>query len=156
MEVKTTPILFEEITFDRPRKTKKTFNRLRNTKKYSPQEPEEEPWYLLYYGEYPYSADVLDLLRAVPAGLFGGGVAAALTDNPNKAAVAGAVIGGGSDALLRTQLAIEYAAYDLAAPGQPVYHETEKFVEHQIFVGLLETFIGAGVGGLIGYLSSRR
>ena len=139
------PILFEEITFTRPRKAKK----------YSPQEPEEVPWYKTSYGEYPYSTDVLDILRAVPAGILGGGVGAVLVEEPEKAALVGAVVGGSSDALLRAQLATEYAAYDLAAPDKPVFHKTKGFKEHQIFVGLLETIVGIGVGGLTGYLGAK-
>ncbi|MBA7665384.1 hypothetical protein ES703_73454 [subsurface metagenome] len=140
------PLLFEEtdILFKKERT-----RRLENNNE------DELPWYKESYGKYPYSADILDILRAVPAGILGGVTGVALVEDPNTAALAGATIGGASNALLRAQLATEYMAYDLAVPGKPIYHTTKEFKEHQIFVGAIEALIGVGIGGAIGYLGAK-
>jgi hypothetical protein len=91
---------------------------------------------------------------AIPGGILGGCVGATFKE-PENAALAGAVVGGASNALVRAQIAVEYKAYQLAAPGQPIYSETPGFTEHQLFVGLLESLLGAGTGALIGYVAAR-
>jgi len=115
----------------------------------------EQPWYKYTIGSYPYSLDILDILRVLPAGFFGGGIGSIIGKEAKSAASAGAATAALMAALERTQIAIEYIAYNLAAPGQPVYHETPGFVEHQIFVGLIESIVGAGVGALTAFLLKR-
>ena len=141
------PLLFEETDILFKKERTRRLNENNNEDKL--------PWYKESYGEYPYSADILDLLRAVPAGILGGATGAALVKDPNTAALAGAAIGGASNVLLRAQLATEYAAYDLAVPDSPIYHKTKEFKEHQIFVGAIEALIGAAIGGAIGYLGAK-
>jgi hypothetical protein len=103
------------------------------------------------YGKYPYSVDVLDIVRAIPQGALGG-VAAWMAKTSGDAAVKGAVIGAAANALVRAQIAMEYSSYQLAAPDQPVYATTPDFAMHQAFVGLVEAAVGAGLGAGFAWL----
>jgi len=110
------------------------------------------PWYKQAFGSYPYSVDVLDILRTIPQSLLGGYVGAQTGRDSRDAAIKGAVFGAAANALTRAQIALEYQAYQLAAPGAPVYSETPDFVTHEVFVGLIESLVGAGVGAAFGWL----
>jgi hypothetical protein len=104
------------------------------------------------FGTYPYSVDVLDIVRTVPQSALSGGVAALMARTGRDAAVKGAVVGAATNALTRAQIAIEYINYNLAAPGQPVYASTPDFATHQVFVGVVETVVGAGLGAGFAWL----
>jgi len=104
------------------------------------------------FGTYPYSVDVLDVVRTVPQSALSGGLAALMAKNGRDATVKGAVIGAATNALTRAQIAIEYIAYNLSAPGEPVYAGTPDFATHEFFVGAVETAVGAGLGAGFAWL----
>jgi len=116
----------------------------------------EQPWFKQAFGSYPYSVDVLDVLRTIPQSLLGGGAGALAGRNSKDAAVKGALFGAAANALTRAQIAVEYAAYNLAAVGEATpYSQTPDFTTHQLFVGVIETLAGAGLGAAFAWLFSK-
>jgi hypothetical protein len=104
------------------------------------------------FGTYPYSVDVLDIVRTLPQSALSGGVAALMARTGRDAAVKGAVVGAATNALTRAQIAIEYINYNLAAPGAPAYATTPDFATHEIFVAAVESIVGAGLGAGFAWL----
>lgn len=112
-------------------------------------------WYRQAFGSYPYSVDVLDVIRTIPQSLLGGYVGAQTGRSSRDAAIKGAVFGAAANALTRAQIALEYSAYQLAAPGAPVYAQTKDFITHQVFVGLVESLVGAAFSAAFAWLLKR-
>ncbi|MEM2549849.1 MAG: hypothetical protein QW689_05450 [Nitrososphaerota archaeon] len=112
-------------------------------------------WYKQAFGSYPYSVDVLDVLRTIPQSLLGGYVGAQVGRNSRDAAIKGAVFGAAANALTRAQIALEYSAYQLAAPNAPVYAKTPDFLTHQLFVGAVEALAGAVFSAAFAWLLRR-
>ena len=100
------------------------------------------PWYKTSFGSWPYSFDVMDILRGVIPQAIIGGAAGILADN----IAAGAAIGAASAAVSRAQVWIELRAYPEEFKPETV---TMPDVDtHNAFLMLIQSAL-AGLGGAL-------
>jgi hypothetical protein len=103
----------------------------------------EVPWYKTTFGSWPYSFDVMDILRGVIPQAIIGGAAGILADN----IVAGVAIGAASAAISRAQVWTELRAYP--EEFKPETLTLPDVDTHNAFLILFQSALAGLGGGLI-------
>jgi hypothetical protein len=105
-------------------------------------------WYKQSFGTWPYSFDIMDILRGViPEALLGGAAGAVSKKNP---AIVGGLVGAASAAIARSQILAEITFY----PEEYVELPPEV-VTHNVFLILFQSVLAGLAGAGLSMLATR-